>query len=459
MCVMRYVCIFKFEKREREREREMPGTDSKRRRKKKKHGASSMFCIYTVVMLCMFGGATIMMSWRISLPRESSTFTREAAWLVESHQEHDVTDICTSEDYCHCYKTKQKCLCLFGTKIGEDCMESGCNWHGPEEDTDKYRSLRKHHHAAATSLAISQVHGHDVFCDSCSASHCHGCSSKNACEDLDPAFGKTCKWIEGPNVDIEYCESLCSSSHCHACTSENECTQNIMCRWAIDVLDIEVKGDDVGILCLPRCDVHSCVGCASRSSCESANRAHGAQNAGCVWDTNSQICVKECVPAGFRDQYGQGCFTCETENLCEMQSHHGCSWNYDLNYCTNDDDQSQESAFYGDIVNPAEMLVFVEDIIGNVVIENDGTNIKEFDFFDGIKQVVGHIIIHDNQRLISMHLSDITLIHGNLEIMNNPNLKTIKINPSVELVGCLKLVGVPSLDSDSMHFLGRFRQC
>ena len=119
-----------------------------------------------------------------------------------------------------------------------------------------------------------------------------------------------------------------------------------MCRWSPEILDFEVKEEDKEILCLPRCDVHSCEGCVSRSSWEGANRAHGAQNAGCEWDIEAQTCYRECVPAGFRDQHGEGCFTCETKSLCDSQSHHGCSWDQEIFQCTGNEIHSVWYVFF-----------------------------------------------------------------------------------------------------------------
>lgn len=101
----------------------------------------------------------------------------------------------------------------------------------------------------------------------------------------------------------------------------------------------------------------------------------------------------------------------------------------------------------------------MERIHGNVVLENDGSEITHFETLEDIQQIVGHIVIHDNKKLKSMHLGELILVHGNIEIMHNPNLKTIEFHPNLELVGCLKFVNNPQLDSDSMNLLGRFRKC
>ena len=295
----------------------MPKRKSKSKKSKTK---SSLFCVYSSVILCMFLATTVLMSTRLG----DEKLSRRKAWTIEAKQEHDDADLCNSEDPCHCHKTKEKCLCLYNSGLGFDCIESGCNWHGIDEDTDMYRLRKRHHHAT-----ISRSRG---FCDSCSALHCHGCSSQDTCELEDPIFGESCKWMK--SADEEYCESICSSSHCHACTSKDQCDENIMCRWSPDMLDFEIDDEDREILCLPRCDVHSCEGCISRSSCEGANRAHGAQNAGCEWDAEAQTCFRECVPAGFRDQHGEGCFTCETKSLCDSQAHHGCEWDEEIFQCT-----------------------------------------------------------------------------------------------------------------------------
>ena len=257
-----------------------------------------------------------------------------------------------------------------------------------------------------------------------------------------------------------------------------------MCRWSLDILDFEVKGEDEDILCLPRCDAHSCDGCVSQSSCENANQAHGTKSAGCEWDEEAQICFKECVPAVFRDRHGEGCFTCETKSLCQSQAHHGCSWDEDIYECSGTDIESvwyvlslslslsflrsnkvHTTVFigrFGDLVNPikdVEARSFSTTIVGNVVLENDGTEIKDFEVLDYIEQVIGHIVIHDNAELESINLENLFRVHGNIELMHNPNLRTIQVSSSLELVGCLKVVNNPNLDSESYSLLGRFRKC
>ena len=222
--------------------------------------------------------------------------------------------------------------------------------------------------------------------------------------------------------------------------------------------DFEVKGEDQDILCLPRCDVHSCDGCVSKRSCEDSNIAHGIDNAGCVWDSEAQMCFKECIPAGYQNRYGDGCFTCETKHLCDDQRAHGCKWDEEIDVCTNDDDDVT-STYYGDIVNPVNDLPFVNIIMGNLILENDGSDLSSFDTFVSIKQIVGHLVIHDNTKLEEVDLSQLSLLHGNIEILHNPNLKSVLLNPSLELVGCLKLLDLPNLDPNILEFLGRFKRC
>ena len=55
---------------------------------------------------------------------------------------------------------------------------------------------------------------------------------------------------------------------------------------------------------------------------------------------------------------------------------------------------------YGDMVNPVEEpLPFQERILGNVVLENDGSDVTHFETLEDIQQIVGHIVIHDNKKL------------------------------------------------------------
>ena len=190
--------------------------------KKVKKRKASLFCIYTVVILCMFLATTLLMSSKLSTSDEN-ILSRKNAWSIESRQEHDDADLCTSEDPCHCHKSKVSCLCMFGSELGDDCIETGCNWHGIKDDTDMYQLRRSHHHAATSHLK--------GFCDSCDISHCHGCSSRENCEEVDSIFGVGCKWIDGPHE--KYCESICSSSHCHACTTQEQCTEYFFFRVSI----------------------------------------------------------------------------------------------------------------------------------------------------------------------------------------------------------------------------------
>ena len=117
---------------------------------------------------------------------------------------------------------------------------------------------------------------------------------------------------------------------------------------------------------------------------------------------------------------------------------------------------------FGDLVNPikdVEARSFSTTIVGNVVLENDGTETKDFEVLDYIEQVIGHIVIHDNAELESINLENLFRVHGNIELMHNPNLRTIQVSSSLELVGCLKVVNNPNLDSESYRLLGRFRKC
>ena len=93
------------------------------------------------------------------------------------------------------------------------------------------------------------------------------------------------------------------------------------------------------------------------------------------------------------------------------------------------------------------------------MLENDGTETKDFEVLDYIEQVIGHIVIHDNAELESINLENLFRVHGNIELMHNPNLRTIQVSSSLELVGCLKVVNNPNLDSESYSLLGRFRKC
>lgn len=196
----------------------------KKNEKIKNVSGISMLCIYTGFVLCLFMTSTVLMSLNLSLSNE--VLSRENAWLVASRQEDDDISICSSKDPCHCHKSKNECICMFGTKLGEDCIETGCDWHGAEDvDSYQYAHLRKNH---LVSSNHHLGHGHDVYCDSCSAIHCHGCATKDTCLAEDPTLGQTCRWVEGSNIDIDHCESICSSSHCHACLKEEDCMSKTM---------------------------------------------------------------------------------------------------------------------------------------------------------------------------------------------------------------------------------------
>ena len=96
---------------------------------------------------------------------------------------------CSAEDSCHCHESKTACLCEFGTS-GKECVPTTCNWH--DEDP------------------ISGTMG---YCDTCNEHHCHGCSSKSSCEDVDDT-GTMCKWRPGGGSgddDDGTCEQVCSS--------------------------------------------------------------------------------------------------------------------------------------------------------------------------------------------------------------------------------------------------------
>ena len=140
----------------------------------------------------------------------------------------------------------------------------------------------------------------------------------------------------------------------------------------------------------------------------------------------------------------------------------GTSLSFFFYFSSDSENMNIRSHRYGDMVNPVEEpLPFQERILGNVVLENDGSDVTHFETLEDIQQIVGHIVIHDNKKLKSMNFGNLNLVHGNIEIMHNPNLKTIELHPDLELVGCLKFVNNPMLDSDSTNVLlsGRFRKC
>jgi hypothetical protein len=212
---------------------------------------------------------------------------------------------CTSADACHCHHTRTLCLCAAGSSEGEDCLDTGCNWH-------------------------QQTLHHGGQCDSCSRRHCHGCNSEQSCSSADEGSTEPfCRWLAAPGVGAR-CAPRCSSYACDACEDQSQCSQRGLCQWylapmahSLDPLGM-LWGDAVnGASCRPRCDAHHCGGCLDRANCLGAASSQGtaATSATCTWDEEQAMCVPGCEAIAGKEMAlkGLGCWTWYVPPQCEAR--------------------------------------------------------------------------------------------------------------------------------------------
>ena len=177
--------------------------------------------------------------------------------------------ICEAGDPCHCHETKEQCLCALGSKLGDECLQTECNWH---EGT---------------------ILHHGGQCDTCDGlGHCHGCFTEDECNKANEGqIEHLCAWNSNDNV----CEDLCSSNACSQCMAQDTCEERGLCAWASDS-------------CVPKCGRHICGGCMDQHSCESSD---------CAWDGAQSVCEPTChttagtesTVAGTIEARGLGCWT------------------------------------------------------------------------------------------------------------------------------------------------------
>jgi len=211
---------------------------------------------------------------------------------------------CRSEDPCHCHYKEQDCLCSRGTKLGESCEQTLCDWHGDRAQ---------------------------LMCDTCNAEHCHGCSSEKSCKSSnvdtgDPSEPTSCRWVNGDLTDpAPHCEAVCSPYHCEGCRKD---------RAMCGKFPAECLFSDSLDMCVPKCGHNACAGCDGPSECSGAH--------GCLWDKPECLGAAECRPVCTRDcsasvvdeKGGRGCWTCGTPNTClNAPKAANCKWNSDYAKC------------------------------------------------------------------------------------------------------------------------------
>ena len=109
---------------------------------------------------------------------------------------------CNSRNPCSCYKRKRSCLCAFGTKLDQGCIQKDCTW---TENGDG-RGICRH----------------------CSPRNCEACVTQEACQRIETSEN-FCKWTKVSEQKYS-CATSCSIHSCGVCEREL-CEKKFGCMW------------------------------------------------------------------------------------------------------------------------------------------------------------------------------------------------------------------------------------
>jgi len=312
---------------------------------------------------------------------------------------------CTVMNPCACRRKKDTCLCAGGTKVGPNCLETGCVWAVQLDGGHAEGSLRS---------ANIRDRGQ---CRLCSSDDCSACKNQEGCRSAE---GGGCIWKTG------VCQQACDMKNCGGCQDSDSCLSitygdfGKKCMW-----------DAKAHKCNNRCHPHQCSSCTSQSECRIRKT--------CVWDTKLNFCVSKCYTAESDIALGLGCWTCETEFLCthpdnskSAQKINGCSWSKSIQQCIGPNTDGI-SPHYGNIINPNDKDFFhIDSVAGNVYLHHSDVSVEAISF----TTIYGDLDIGSNLNLEEISLNTMKYLHGNIMIRNNPKLRRINVGPDLKVSGC-----------------------